>query len=197
MEAALAPALLLPCSAAQCCRRSRRRKSSRPTCASTAGRRAGWRRRCKRRAWARRAVIAEFGNHLGGLTPAGSGATDIGNKAAIGGIAREFYHRIALHYANSNAWRFEKRADYFAQQRRALGAQRTERARMPTMWTFEPHVAEDILFQMLNEAKVPVYFQQRLASVQEGRRAHHGNRHGERQGLSRRRCSSMPPTKAT
>jgi hypothetical protein len=33
------------------------------------------------------------------------------------------------------------------------------------MWTFEPHVAEDILFQMLNEAKVAVYFQQRLAAV--------------------------------
>ena len=35
------------------------------------------------------AVIAEFGNHLGGLTSGGLGATDIGNKAAIGGIARE------------------------------------------------------------------------------------------------------------
>ncbi len=33
------------------------------------------------------------------------------------------------------------------------------------MWTFEPHVAENILFQMLNEANVPVYFQQRLVSV--------------------------------
>jgi hypothetical protein len=33
------------------------------------------------------------------------------------------------------------------------------------MWTFEPHVAEAIFFQMINEAKVPVYFQQRLASV--------------------------------
>ena len=53
------------------------------------------------------AVIAEFGNHLGGLTSGGLGATDIGNKAAIGGIAREFYHRIAQHYARSNAWRFE------------------------------------------------------------------------------------------
>ena len=42
-------------------------------------------------------VIAEFGNHLGGLTSGGLGATDIGNKAAIGGIAREFYHRVALH----------------------------------------------------------------------------------------------------
>src|ERR1039457_5775735 len=60
------------------------------------------------------AVIAEFGNHLGGLTSVGLGATDIGNKAAIGGIAREFYHRIALHYATSNAWRFESRDEYFA-----------------------------------------------------------------------------------
>jgi hypothetical protein len=34
------------------------------------------------------------------------------------------------------------------------------------MWTFEPHVAEDILFQMLTEAKAAVYFQHRLASVQ-------------------------------
>src|SRR5262245_1408213 len=45
------------------------------------------------------AVIAEFGYHLGGMTSGGLGATDIGNKKAIGGIAREFYHRIALHYA--------------------------------------------------------------------------------------------------
>src|SRR5947209_4678286 len=29
-------------------------------------------------------VLAEFGNHLGGMTSGGLGATDIGNKAAIG-----------------------------------------------------------------------------------------------------------------
>ena len=110
------------------------------------------------------AVIAEFGNHLGGLTSGGLGATDIGNKAAIGGIAREFYHRIALHYANSNAWRFEQREEYFAQRG---GRSTASELSGPdaTMWTFEPHVAEDILFQMVNEAKVAVYFQQRLASV--------------------------------
>src|SRR5262249_37607706 len=34
-----------------------------------------------------------------------------------------------------------------------------------TMWTFEPHLAEDIFFGMVNEAKVPIYFQQRLRSV--------------------------------
>ena len=110
------------------------------------------------------AVIAEFGSHLGGLTSGGLGATDIGNKAAIGGIAREFYHRVALHYANSNAWRFEPCADYFA-SRGGRSAFSELSGPDSTMWTFEPHVAEDILFQMLNETKVAVYFQQRLASV--------------------------------
>ena len=130
------------------------------------------------------AVIAEFGNHLGGLTSGGLGATDIGNKAAIGGIAREFYHRIALHYATSNAWRSSRATEYFAQR----GGRSTEselKSPDATMWTFEPHVAEDIFFQMVNEAKVAVYFQQRLASVKKERRAHYGDRNGERQGVSR------------
>ena len=110
------------------------------------------------------AVVAEFGNYLGGLTSGGLGATDIGNKAAIGGIAREFYHRIALHYANSNAWRFEPREEYFA-TRGGPSTLNELNSIDATMWTFEPHVAEDILFRMLNETKVAVYFQQRLVSV--------------------------------
>jgi hypothetical protein len=108
-------------------------------------------------------VIAEFGNHIGGMTSGGLGATDIGNKAAIGGIAREFYHRVAQHYARDDAWRFETRDNF-------LNAKSTRNApdlNSPnaTMWTFEPHVAEHILFEMLNESKVPVFFQQRLDRV--------------------------------
>jgi len=116
------------------------------------------------------AVIAEFGQHLGGMTSGGLGATDIGNKAAIGGIAREFYHRVAQHYARDDAWQFEKREDYFT--KRATRATIADlRAPDGTMWTFEPHVAEDILLAMLKEAKVPVSFGQRLAAVKKsGRR---------------------------
>src|SRR5258705_8544276 len=33
----------------------------------------------------RKVVLLEFGKHIGGLTTGGLGATDIGNKAAIGG----------------------------------------------------------------------------------------------------------------
>src|SRR6266850_2751258 len=109
-------------------------------------------------------VIAEFGNHIGGMTSGGLGATDIGNKAAIGGIAREFYHRIAMHYAKDDAWFFEKKQDYF-KLRYSRPTVPELKAQDATMWTFEPHVAENILFKMANESKAPVYFQQRLASV--------------------------------
>jgi hypothetical protein len=112
----------------------------------------------------KRAVLAEFGRHLGGLTSGGLGATDIGNKAAIGGLSREFYARIAQHYANDAAWTVETRETYF-RQRRSSQTAATEPGALATMWTFEPHVAEDIFFQMINQARVPVYLGQRLASV--------------------------------
>src|SRR5882757_9394229 len=117
----------------------------------------------------KKVVIAEFGNHIGGMTSGGLGATDIGNKAAIGGISREFYHRVALHYARDDAWRFEKRDDFL----KAKSGRTSPDLNSPdaTMWTFEPHVAEDIFFQMINEAKVSVFFQQRLsAAKKEGAR---------------------------
>jgi len=112
----------------------------------------------------RTAVVLEPGKHLGGMTSGGLGATDIGNKAAIGGIAREFYHRVALHYARPESWRFEKPEDYFAKR---TGRNRLEDLQKPdaTMWTFEPHVAEAILADMLKETGVLAHFEQRLRSV--------------------------------
>jgi hypothetical protein len=98
-------------------------------------------------------VLIEPGKHLGGLTSGGLGATDIGNKAAIGGISREFYRRVGQHYAKPEAWRQETREKY--QSSRQRGGEEE-------MWTFEPHVAEQIFRDMLAEAKVPVVFQSRL-----------------------------------
>ncbi len=80
-------------------------------------------------------MLVEPGTHLGGLTSGGLGATDIGNKAAIGGIARNFYRRVARHYARDDAWTFQKRGDYKSPR---------QQGREDTMWTFEPHVAEEI-----------------------------------------------------
>jgi hypothetical protein len=110
-------------------------------------------------------VLVEASKHLGGLTTGGLGATDIGNKAAIGGISREFYQRIARHYAQDTAWTLESRADYF--RHRASGQSRASdlSAADATMWTFEPHVAMRVFQTMLAEAKVPVHLEHRLASV--------------------------------
>jgi ribulose 1,5-bisphosphate synthetase/thiazole synthase len=46
----------------------------------------------------RKVVLTEFGGHVGGMTAGGLSQTDIGNKAAIGGLAREFYQRVGRHY---------------------------------------------------------------------------------------------------
>ena len=114
------------------------------------------------------AVLVEPGLHLGGLSSGGLGATDIGNKAAIGGIAREFYARVAQHYATDNAWKFESRQDYFRKRGGSqVAATSLQKAGQepPTMWTFEPHVAEMVFRRMLAETGIPVYFGQRLAAV--------------------------------
>ena len=91
-------------------------------------------------------VLIEPSKHLGGLTSGGLGATDIGNKAAIGGLSRGFYRAVAEHYAKDDFWKWEKREAY--RSNRQSGE--TE------MWTFEPHVAEAIYRDMLKAAKVPV-----------------------------------------
>jgi hypothetical protein len=98
-------------------------------------------------------ILIEPGDHLGGLTSGGLGATDIGNKDAIGGLAREFYHRIWKHYQSPAAWRQETSAQY-AKKRRAPSPD--------TMWTFEPHVAEQVTDDLVADYKIPVVRRERL-----------------------------------
>ena len=57
-------------------------------------------------------ALIEPGEHIGGLTSGGLGATDIGNKAAIGGVSREFYRRIKKHYNDESAWKWERSTEY-------------------------------------------------------------------------------------
>ncbi|MFS0612448.1 FAD-dependent oxidoreductase [Lederbergia ruris] len=84
-------------------------------------------------------IILAFGKHLGGLTTSGLGATDIGNKGAIGGIAHEFYQAVGQYY----------------------------RSEEPdgTKWTFEPHVAEGIFNDWIEKEEIPVYYEQHLSKV--------------------------------
>jgi hypothetical protein len=106
----------------------------------------------------RTAVLIEPTRFLGGLTTGGLGATDIGNKKAIGGISREFYANVHRYYNDPSKWKQETREAYFA--RKPHGNRATE----PTMWTFEPHAASEIFDAMLREAgeRVTVVYGERL-----------------------------------
>ncbi len=101
-------------------------------------------------------VVIEPTKFVGGLTTGGLGATDIGNKRAIGGMSREFYHRIWQHYQEPGTWKQETREKYFA------GRPHGNAADEETMWTFEPRVASLVYDAMLKEAKVTVVFSERL-----------------------------------
>jgi len=104
------------------------------------------------------AILIEPTKFLGGLTTGGLGATDIGNKKAIGGLSREFYAHVFRHYSDAAQWQHETREAYFAN--RAHGGADSK----GTMWTFEPHVATEIYDAMLKEAagKVTIVFGERL-----------------------------------
>jgi hypothetical protein len=98
-------------------------------------------------------IIVSPDKHLGGLSSGGLGFTDTGNKAVIGGLSREFYHRIWKHYDDRSAWNWQKREEYGnkGQGTPAIdGAQRT-------MWIFEPHVAEKVFEDLVREHKIPVH----------------------------------------
>jgi hypothetical protein len=97
-------------------------------------------------------VIVCPDKHLGGLSSGGLGFTDTGNKAVIGGLARDFYHRIWKHYQRPEAWRWQSREQYGnkGQGTPAIdGAQRT-------MWIFEPHAAEQVFEDYVKEFEIPV-----------------------------------------
>ena len=90
--------------------------------------------------------------HLGGLSSSGLGWTDSGKKEAIGGIAREFYHRVWRHYQGPEAWSWQKKDDY---GNRGQGSPAIDGDRR-TMWIFEPKVAEMIFESWVKENEIEV-----------------------------------------
>ncbi len=91
--------------------------------------------------------------HLGGLSSGGLGWTDTGDKSVIGGLAREFYHRVWQHYQQPEAWTFQKREEYGG---RGQGTPAIDGAQR-TMWIFEPHVAEKVFEDLVREHAIPVH----------------------------------------
>lgn len=98
-------------------------------------------------------LIISPDKHLGGLTSGGLGYTDTGNKSVIGGLAREFYHKVWLHYNDSAAWVWQKHSEYGNKGQGTVAMDGENR----TMWIFEPHVAEQVFEDFVKENNLTVY----------------------------------------
>lgn len=98
-------------------------------------------------------IIVSPDIHLGGLSSGGLGFTDTGDKTVIGGLAREFYHRVWLHYSDSTTWKWQKKSEYGNKGQNTVAMDGENR----TMWIFEPHVAEKIFEDFILENHIPVF----------------------------------------
>jgi hypothetical protein len=87
------------------------------------------------------AALAVFRRHVGGMTAGGLTAMDLGNGAAIGGLAHEFIES-------------------------ARQAKREAKNNPSPELGFRPSQAEEIFRAMLQKADVPVYFEHRLKTVE-------------------------------
>ena len=90
--------------------------------------------------------------HLGGLSSGGLGYTDTGDKSVIGGLAREFYHRVWQHYNTNEAWNWQKKEEYGNKGQGTIAMDGENR----TMWIFEPHVAEKVFEDLVAEEQIRV-----------------------------------------
>lgn len=98
-------------------------------------------------------IIVSPDRHLGGLSSGGLGFTDTGNKAVIGGLSRDFYHRVWLHYDKPGAWVQQKKEEYGNKGQGTPAMDGENR----TMWIFEPHVAEQVFEDYAREFAIPVH----------------------------------------
>lgn len=91
-----------------------------------------------------RVVLLEPRKHVGGMVSGGLSRTDMDRQEnLIGGLAAEFFSRVARHYHRPWSPASSKGAD----------------------WTFEPHVAENIFTAWLKQAGVTVFFEHRVEAV--------------------------------
>jgi hypothetical protein len=77
-------------------------------------------------------ALLEPENHLGGMVSGGLGWTDHGRREVIGGYSLEFFERVGKKYGR------------------------------PIEWRFEPHVAEEVFRELVQEAGVSVHYGHRL-----------------------------------
>ncbi len=90
---------------------------------------------CTAASMGKKVLLIEAGRQLGGLSSGGLGYTNIGNKYAITGLAKDFYRKAGKHYG-----KFEQ-------------------------WTFEPHVAENIFKRYATHPLITILYQYQVIKV--------------------------------
>ncbi len=98
-------------------------------------------------------LVVSPDTHLGGLSSGGLGYTDTGNKSTIGGLSREFYHRVWQYYNDSTSWKWQKPSEYGNKGQGTVAMDGENR----TMWIFEPNVAEQVFEDFIKENKIKVF----------------------------------------
>ncbi len=98
-------------------------------------------------------ALIEPTRRIGGLTTGGLGATDIGNKQAIGGISREFYRTIKEYYTNRANWKWQSIEDYQHGKNDPV---------RDAMWTFEPSAALKVYEKMIEAENIDIIYGERL-----------------------------------
>src|SRR5262245_25578240 len=78
-------------------------------------------------------ILLEPGKHVGGMGSGGLGATDTGNRGAIGGYSREFFTRVREYYVKK------------------FGAKSAQVKDCSDGFRVEPHIAEMIFNEMLKD----------------------------------------------
>lgn len=101
-------------------------------------------------------ILIEPSSRIGGLTTGGLGQTDIGNKAAIGGISREFYESISVYYDNSDKWKWQTSKEY------KDGGQTQTKEGESSMWTFEPSAALQVYQDFIHKEQIELVLNQKL-----------------------------------
>ena len=101
----------------------------------------------------RSVLVVSPDQRVGGMTSNGLGWINTGKKELIGGIAREFYHRIWRHYQSPDAWKWENFEEFgnWGQGTQAVDGDRR------TMWVFEPKVAREIFDSWIVENEIKVF----------------------------------------
>lgn len=98
-------------------------------------------------------IVVSPDQHLGGLTSGGLGWSDTGNKNTIGGLSREFYHRVWQKYQNDEEWKWEEKSEFGNKGQGTTALDSVNK----TMWIFEPHIAEEVFEDLIQEFRIKLF----------------------------------------